>query len=558
MGHIGKHWRWYFSHLGRHWRSLALFTLIGTALAALNLPLLWALQKSLDKAMTTRDLAPLLNAALLFLACRFAIACVSIGVSRKSTPLLRRMGADMRIEIVEALHTRLWQDVAAMEDASVQAKLIHDTERVEQMTQNLFNAILPQIIPLIGYGLLAAWLSWKLTLLAAVLALVMRVATRHWHRTLSQETVRFQNQYELFHIDIVRVLFMMPVSMLLGHERASIDRFANEAHTLAGHGTRLSATMVLTKQLGALTNAVVMAALLLGGGYLALQGELSAGSLAAFLVTLRLAQMAIMPFLNAVPLAVAGDSALANLELLRHSRRPITTGGLPSPTARLNIADVRFAYGTRSILDGISLAPKPGTITALIAPNGVGKSTLLNIVSGVPKPDSGTAEWIAADGTSRDVADCRPSIGVVPQHPRFFHASFRENILCYRSGISDAALNQAAADAMLGPIMARHAEGLDAIMVDGGQLLSGGERQRLALARALVNNPALLVLDEPTNHLDTASVSELFNRIVTAPEPPAILVATHDERVLQLADAVLHLQDGKLVPRSAQATPEHA
>lgn len=542
------HWRWYGRHLQRRWRALTFFALAGTALAAINLPLLLLLHRSLDAALASKSLVPLAYSAALFLILRAATACAAIGTSRFSAPVLRQLGADMRIEIVEALHTRLWQDVASMEDASIQAKLVHDTERVEQMSQGLFNSVLPQLVPLVGYAILACLLSWQLALLAALLALVIQLAASGTHRLLSRQTIRFQNRFERFHIEIVRVLHMMPTSILLGHESASIGRFASEARQLADSGASLSWTMVVAAQLQAMTNAVVICALLLAGGTMVLAGTMTPGALFTLLITLRLANTALGPILAAVPLTLAGDNALSHLYLLRDRRRTLDSDvhGPTPALAQLDLHDICFAYGSRGILNGVSLSLKPGQVTAIVAPNGIGKSTLLNIAAGVLLPDQGTARWATADGQSIDARHCRRHIGSVPQHPRFFHASFRDNILCQRDGLGEEPLARAIAQAALGPVIERHPEQLNAIVVDGGELLSGGERQRLAIARALVNQPALLVLDEPTNHLDHGALNRILDAILSGEAPPAVLVATHDERMLRRADIVYRLDQGRL------------
>lgn len=548
-----SHWSWYREHLQKYSGSLILFGLFGAGMAALNLPLLWHVYLSLDEALANRDLAPLFAATGLLLACRVAIAVTAVAISWRSAPILRQIGANMRIEIVEALHTRLWQDVAAMEDASIQAKLIHDTERVERMTQALFNSVMPQLLPLAGYAVLAAILSWQLTLLALVLGIILRFATQRAHRALHNETLAFQLQYEVFHIDIVRVLFMLQVSILLGHERASVARFAQVTRRLSDFGARLSRTTVLTEQLSGLTSVIVISTLALAGGAAVMHGMMTAGALITFLVILRLAHSTISSILAAVPLIVAGDGALSHLDLLRERRRSIDAADIqaPGPAFRLELQDVSFAYGSRSILDRVTMAVSPGHVTAIVAPNGTGKTTLLDIAAGVLLPDLGGASWVGPHGESLNAGQCRRFIGVVPQHPRFFHASYRDNILCHRTDIAPTDLALAIEQAGLAIQLDRQPNGLDGIVVDGGQLLSGGERQRLALARALANRPRLLILDEPTNHLDDASVSEIFDAIMSQEDPPAILLATHDQRMLRRADTIFRLDNGRLLQCSA-------
>jgi ABC-type transport system involved in cytochrome bd biosynthesis fused ATPase/permease subunit len=131
----------------------------------------------------------------------------------------------------------------------------------------------------------------------------------------------------------------------------------------------------------------------------------------------------------------------------------------------------------------------------------------------------------------------------------FFRDTVRANILFGRETIDDAALRRAVECAGLGPVLAGLAGGLDAPMGDGGNLLSGGERQRVAIARALVHAPQLLILDEPSNHLDGDALALLIERLFIAPSRPTCLIATHDPRLLAIADAIYDLRGGLLVRR---------
>lgn len=155
-----------------------------------------------------------------------------------------------------------------------------------------------------------------------------------------------------------------------------------------------------------------------------------------------------------------------------------------------------------------------------------------------------------------DMVQYRQGIGILPQQPVFVDGSIRDNILCDRPGIDDDALAGAVAAAGMQPIIARLG-GLDGAVGDGGQRLSGGERQRIALARALVGRPALLLLDEPSNHLDEEGIAHLLAQLFDTPDRPTCLVATHDPRLLARADHVYDLADGRLVlrPRLRVAQP---
>jgi ABC-type transport system involved in cytochrome bd biosynthesis fused ATPase/permease subunit len=140
----------------------------------------------------------------------------------------------------------------------------------------------------------------------------------------------------------------------------------------------------------------------------------------------------------------------------------------------------------------------------------------------------------------------------VPQHPAFFRGSLRDNICYGRSEDDVLDLDGAIHASALEPVLAGLPQGIDAQMGDDGLMLSGGELQRIAIARALVHAPRVLLIDEPTNHLDAATVALLAERLF-AGRGRTVLMATHDRRLLALADRVYDLAAGVLSCRTVPA-----
>ena len=217
----------------------------------------------------------------------------------------------------------------------------------------------------------------------------------------------------------------------------------------------------------------------------------------------------------------------------------------------LEVQNVSKAYrlpGQKAIpvLDGVSLSVASGEHVAVIGRSGAGKTTLANLLAAFLEPSSGR---ILADGTPLDAIDpvsWRRRIAFVPQDPFLFRASFRDNIALGSPDATDAAIEAAARAAGAHGLIAARDGGYDAPLGEGGAGLSGGERQRIALARALLRDPILLVLDEPTAALDERteeSLRETFRRIG---RNRIVLVVTHRPSLADDADRVVELSDGLL------------
>ena len=208
----------------------------------------------------------------------------------------------------------------------------------------------------------------------------------------------------------------------------------------------------------------------------------------------------------------------------------------------LRIRDLRVRYGPAEpwALDGLDLDVPPGRRIALLGPSGAGKSTLADVLFRFRDPDAGTVHLDGVDVTTREPDAVRARLSGVPQHPHVFAGTLRENLLVGRPD---------AADAELAAVLHRvrmPAPGLDADVGTGGQRLSGGMRQRLAVARALLAGPELLVLDEPTAHLDPAIRDAVLDDLLAATEGHSVLMITHDAAALERFDAVAVLRAGRL------------
>jgi ATP-binding cassette, subfamily C, bacterial CydC len=236
-------------------------------------------------------------------------------------------------------------------------------------------------------------------------------------------------------------------------------------------------------------------------------------------------------------------------------REPATPRRLPDGPVRVTLrgAQVRYQPGGRAALDGIDLDLPPGQRVALIGPNGAGKSTVASVLLRFADLTAGTATLNGHDLASYAADDVRTRIGGCPQDPHIFNSSLRDNLKLARSAATDEQLTDAAARAGLLDWIGSLPLGWDTQVGAYGSALSGGQRQRLALARALLADPALLILDEPTSHLDPDSRRALSRDLLAATAGRATLLITHDLDGLDQVDQVIVLRRGKVTQRGSHA-----
>jgi ATP-binding cassette, subfamily C, bacterial len=240
---------------------------------------------------------------------------------------------------------------------------------------------------------------------------------------------------------------------------------------------------------------------------------------------------------------------LARCEAARESLAPGGTDRL-SLRQEIRFQDVRFRYDAGAegdLLDGLDLIVPAGAVFAISGASGAGKSTLADMMMGLLVPDSGTVSVDGAPLTGLRLAAWRRSVAYVPQDNFLFNQSLRANLQWAAPDASEAELRGALSLTGADPLLAGMPAGLDTIIGERGNRLSGGERQRIAIARALLRRPTLLVLDEATSALDDESESAMWAIINRLRGTTTIVIIAHRSSALRQADLIAVLEKGRIV-----------
>jgi ATP-binding cassette subfamily C protein LapB len=302
-----------------------------------------------------------------------------------------------------------------------------------------------------------------------------------------------------------------------------------------------------------LVSQIVSVAVVIVGVYLIFDGQLTVGALIACTI---LTGRAMAPLTQVAALLTRFDQSMVSLKTIDKImqmpvERPHGTQFVHRPILRgaIEFRDVTFSYPNQALpaLEEASFSIRPGERVAIIGKIGSGKSTIEKLILGFYQPQKGAIRIDGTDIKQIDPADLRRNIGYVPQDVYLFFGSVRENIAMGAAHADDAAILRAARIAGVDSFIARHPQGFDLQVGERGEALSGGQRQAVAIARALVRDPNIVILDEPTSAMDKGSEDWLIARLREILEAKTLVLVTQRLSLLTLVERVIVMDAGRVV-----------
>ena len=413
-------------------------------------------------------------------------------------------------------------------------------------------------ITLVGAVVYMFWLSWPLTLVTIGVAPLVSIAVFKFSELLRRMTSTSLERVADVNAMLQESLDSMRVIKAFGREPYEVKRFRerNDAYLWA---TMKLAQISLT-QTPVIDFIVAVGLLILGGFafYELATRAISASEIIAFLTLAIVASNPINQLTNYFgDLNKAYIGASRVFEILE---LPVEVGDTPGAKSltdvrgRVEFRDVRFSYdGRTEVLKGVTASVEPGDVVALVGPSGAGKTTLVNLIPRFYVPTGGAVLLDSNDLKDVTLASLRRAIAIVPQDPQLFSDTIEQNI---RYGRLDAAPEEIEAAARLAnahDFVTSFPDGYQTMVGSRGMRLSGGERQRIAIARAILRNPRVLILDEATSSLDAQSealISEALDRLFVG---RTTFVIAHRLSTIRRASMILVLSDGRIVERGTHA-----
>ena len=430
-------------------------------------------------------------------------------------------------------------------------RLTYDVNLLQDATTRVVTSFFKDTFTVIGLSAVIFYQQWRLALIAMVVFPLAVLIIVHLGKRVRRMSHASQVANAYLYTVLQESLIGQRIVKAFARETYEEQRFFRANWDYFNIRMKLNATRELSPPVMEFLGSLGMAGIILYGGYAVIRGASTPGTFFSFLAALLMLYQPIKSLSSVQNIFQEGLAAAVRVFGLMDREPEIADApeavNLAPLSQEIGYAGVSFAYdGRENVLHDINFAVRRGEVVALVGPSGAGKSTLLNLLPRFYEATDGAIMIDGHDIRTVTLASLRGQIGVVTQQTILFNDTVRHNIAYGRLTATEAEIVQALKDAHAYDFVMAMPQGLDTLIGEQGVRLSGGERQRLAIARALLKDPPILILDEATSSLDSESereVQQALDRLIIG---RTTLVIAHRLSTVRNADRIIAMEDGRI------------
>lgn len=543
---------WLYGFVRPHRRAIGLLLALSLGASLLALAQPWLVKTLIDEGLLAKDYQTLWHMAAIMIGAGL-LGTVLAGVNRYlHTRLSGRILFALRDDLYRHLQQLSPTFYGRRRMGDILSRLDGDVAEIQRFAvDSLFSAV-SAVIGLVGAVALMLMLSWQLSLLLALLVPIEVLWLRWMRRKVEREVRNLRERSADVSSFLVETLPAMKFIQAAGQQGREAGRLDQLGQGYMRQLLKVQVTEFFTQAIPGTLTSWCRACAFLVGGWWVIQGTWQLGALIAFSTYMG---MAVGPVQSLLGLYVAVQRMAVSLgrvmELKREAvavRPAANPQPIPDGPGELRLESLSFAHEGRqgAVLNNVQVCVPGGLKVAISGASGVGKSTLIDLLQRFYDPDAGRILLDGTDLRELDLAALRRRIAVVSQDIVLFRGTLAQNLAYGVPEASRAELERVVRLARLDSLVESLPLGLDGLLGERGQQLSGGQKQRIAIARAVLQAPAILVLDEATSAVDEATEREVIAAIDQLFAGRTRILISH--RASTLADADLHLQlhDGQL------------
>lgn len=437
---------------------------------------------------------------------------------------------------------------------ALQTKVVRDVENIEQMLRHMSDGGLAAINSFMGAVIITAIRVPSFLIFFLLVAPIASLAIIRMRRSLNEYNEDFRTEIERMSSRVNEMTTLLPVTRAHGLEANALGAMRDSFSSVKNAGLRLDKINGKFNAAAWVTFQMANVLCLVLSAYFAMTGRygISVGDVVLLTSYFGMLIGSVILLASLAPAIAKGLSSVRSLsEVLESPDLEINQGKIEvkNVVGEIEFDRVEFTYPTnhKPSLADITFSAAPGKMVALVGPSGSGKSSLVNLVIGFLRPTAGKIMLDGKDMQTLDLRTMRKHLSVVPQESVLFDGTIFENIAYGLSDVQSSDVEQALRDANAWDFVRAFDLGVNTLVGERGARLSGGQKQRLAIARALIRNPRILILDEATSALDSESERLIQSALKTLMADRTTFVVAHRLSTIKEANLILVLDEGRIV-----------
>ena len=573
-------------YLGRHKWMFGLVALLVLISTSANLMGTYLLKPLINRYIVPGDLDGLFKAVLAMGVMYFCGAMATLGYNQVMVHTSQQVIQEIRQDLFEHVQTLPLKYFDAHTHGELMSRFTNDVDTVQEAMNSSVAMIIQSFMMLFGTVVMMMVLSVRLSMIVVIFLIIMFVCIKVNGSHSRKYFIRQQQEIGKINGFVEEMMAGQKVEKVFNHEHKDYEKFCELSENLRREGTNaltFSGMMVPTNVSLAFVNYAVSAC---AGGLFTLSGLLDIGSLSAYLVYVRQSAMPLNQFTQQVNFLLAALSGAERIFEMMEEEPEIDEGKVTLCNAKEEggewketaedtgsyawkvpeadgeklvplLGDVRFkdvVFGyvpEKRVLNGISLYAKPGQKIAFVGSTGAGKTTIVNLINRFYEIQSGTITYDGIDVRDIKKDDLRRSLSMVIQDTHLFTGTIADNIRYGRLDATDEEVREAAKIANADSFIRRLPDGYDTMLYSDGGNLSQGQRQLLAIARAAVSRPPVLILDEATSSIDTRTERLIEKGMDAIMENRTVFVIAHRLSTVRNSKAIMVLEKGEIIERGS-------